>query len=94
MHKEELISLHKIMSEIKDFFEKNNNDNTFSDYYALNVDPSHIHKSKMEHKHAIFILGQAIADSMKEVDFSATGRISARMSELAQKTQKEMEYFH
>jgi hypothetical protein len=94
VHKEELISLHKIMSEIKDYFEKTNPDHSFSDYYALKVDHSQVHKSKMEHKHAIFILGQEIANSMKEVEFSATGRIAARMRELAQKTQKEIEYFH
>jgi hypothetical protein len=29
---------------------------------------------------------------MKDVEFSASGRISARMKELAEKTLKEMEY--
>jgi hypothetical protein len=94
MHKEELITLHQVMAEIKDFFEDNNPKTSFSDYYSLKVEPTQIHKSKMEHKHAIFVLGQEIAVAMKEVEYSASARIAARMKELAQKTQKEIEYIH
>jgi hypothetical protein len=46
----------------------------------------------MEHKYAIFVLGHELANAMKDVEFSASGRISARMRELASKTLKEMEY--
>jgi hypothetical protein len=46
----------------------------------------------MEHKYAIFVLGNELANAMKEVEFSASGRIAARMRELATKTLKEMEY--
>jgi len=46
----------------------------------------------MEHKYAIFVLGNELANAMKDVEFSASGRISARMRELAAKTLKEMEY--
>jgi hypothetical protein len=94
MHKEELIMLHQIMAEIKGSFEKSNSDQPFDDYYALKIEPTQLHRSKMEHKHAIFVLGHDIAEAMKEVEFSATDRISARMDELAQKTQKEIEYLH
>jgi hypothetical protein len=45
----------------------------------------------MEHKYAIFVLGTEIANAMKEVDYSSSSRISARMKELADKTFKEME---
>lgn len=92
MHKEELIKLHQVMSEIKDSFERTNTENSFSEYYSLKITPSQQHKSKMEHKHAIFVLGQEIAESMKDVEYSASNRISARMGELAQKTEKEIEY--
>ena len=92
MHKEELISLHQMLFEIKDFFEGNNPELKFSDYHSLKINPSQLHKSKMEHKYAIFVLGNEIANAMKDVEFSASGRISARMRELAAKTLREMEY--
>ena len=92
MHKEELIQLHKIMAEIKDSFEEENPENDFSEYYALKIDPSQVHKSKMEHKHAIFVLGQEIAEIMKENDHSAPGRVVARMREMARRTEKEIDY--
>jgi hypothetical protein len=91
MHKEELITLHQMMVEIKDFFEKINPELKFSQYYALKIDPSQVHRSKMEHKYAIFILGTELANAMRDVEFGASGRISARMRELAEKTLKEIE---
>ena len=93
MHKEELITLHQMLSNIKDYFESINPDLKFTQYYSLKTLPSQIHKSKMEHKYAIFILGNEIANAMKDVEFSASGRISSRMKELAEKTLKEMEYY-
>jgi hypothetical protein len=92
MHKEELISLHQMLFEIKDFFEVSNPEVKFSDYYSLKINPTQQHKSKMEHKYAIFVLGNEIANAMKNVEFSASGRISARMKELADRTLKEMDY--
>jgi len=78
VHKEELIKLHQVMSEIKDSFERTNTENSFSEYYSLKITPSQQHKSKTE--------------SMKDVEYSASNRISARMGELAHKTEKEIEY--
>jgi hypothetical protein len=92
VHKEELISLHQMLYEIKDFFECSNPDLKFSEYHSLKINPAQLHKSKMEHKYAIFVLGNELANAMKQVEFSASGRISARMRELAAKTLKEMEY--
>ena len=51
-----------------------------------------MHKSKLEHKYAIFVLGNEIANAMKDVDYTSSSRISARMKDLAEKTLKEMEY--
>jgi hypothetical protein len=48
----------------------------------------------MEHKYAIFILGNELAEAMKQFDFAGSTRISARMKELAAKTLKEMECIH
>ena len=91
LHKEELILLHQMLVEIKDYFEQINPGLKFSQYYALKIDPSQLHRSKMEHKYAIFVLGTELANAMRDVEFSASGRISARMKELAEKTLKEIE---
>lgn len=92
MHKDELIRLHSMLSEIKDYFEASNRELKFSDYYALKIDPSQIHKSKLEHKHAIFVLGAEIADIMAAEEFTGSARISARMKDLAEKALKEIRY--
>ncbi|WP_067050553.1 UPF0058 family protein [Methanofollis ethanolicus] len=91
MHKEELITLHQILVEIKDYFEMMNVELKFPQYYALKINPSQIHKSKLEHKHAIFVLGQELANAMKDIDYNASSRISARMKELSEKTERELE---
>lgn len=92
MHKEELISLHQMLFEIKDYFADYNPELKFSGYQSLKINPSQLHKSKMEHKYAIFVLGTEIANAMKDVDYTSSNRISARMKELADRTLKEMEY--
>jgi hypothetical protein len=53
MHKEELITLHQMLFNIKDYFESINPDLKFTQYYSLKILPSQTHKSKMEHKYAI-----------------------------------------
>ncbi|MDY6775554.1 UPF0058 family protein [Halorutilales archaeon Cl-col2-1] len=86
MHKDELIHLHSLMVEVRKYFEENENveGNPFEDYDSLGTSPVHIHKSKSEHKHAIFVLGEQLAETMSEDVFSETGRVGARMEELAE----------
>ncbi|HOT93938.1 MAG TPA: UPF0058 family protein [Methanoregulaceae archaeon] len=91
MHKDELIVLHRMLAEIKEYFESASPDLLFTQYNALRITPAQVHKSKLEHKYAIFVLGSEIANAMKTVEFSASNRISARMKELAEKTMKEIE---
>ncbi|MFB6283425.1 MAG: UPF0058 family protein [Halobacteria archaeon] len=88
MHKDELIHLHSLMVEIRNYFEDTEDidGNPFSDYEKLNTSPVHIHKSKDDHKHAIFLLGEELADSMAKDEYSSTGRVEARMNELAEET--------
>jgi len=85
MHKDELLELHGQLVVIKEYFESREDvaDDRFEAYEALGVLPSHVHKSKSEHKHAVFVLGNALAEAMSDDEFSNAGRISKRMSELA-----------
>ncbi|MCX5853489.1 MAG: UPF0058 family protein, partial [Deltaproteobacteria bacterium] len=62
----------------------------FSQYNALKITPSHRHKSKTEHKYAIFVLGMEIADAMKDTDNMPSKGMSSRMKELADKSLIEM----
>ena len=85
MHKEELLELHEEMVNITEFV--NNRDDVdpelFETYEKLGVTPDDVHKSKSEHKHAVFILGNALAEAMSDDEFSDAGRIGKRMRELA-----------
>lgn len=92
MHKEELIELHQMLFDVKSYLEAINPNLKFSQYMALKITPSQQHKSKMEHKYAIFVLGTEIANAMKDVDYTSSSRISTRMKELADKALKEMDY--
>jgi hypothetical protein len=85
MHKDELLDLHEQMVTIKEYFASHEDVDAeiFVPYEQLDVDPSHVHKSKSEHKHAVFVLGNALANAMSEDEFSNAGRLSKRMKELA-----------
>ncbi|MDO8841874.1 UPF0058 family protein [Methanocalculus sp.] len=91
MHKDELIALHQMLSDIKDYFEDRSPELSFPQYHALKINPTQVHKSKLEHKYAIFILATELANAMKDVELASSGRISSRMKELAEKTLKEIE---
>ena len=92
MHKDELLELHEQMVVIKDYFQEREDvpDNAFEEYDVLEVRPDHVHKSKSEHKHAVFVLGNALATAMSEDEFSNAGRLSKRMEELANDAKQKL----
>ena len=92
MHKDELLELHQQMVTIKDYFASLEDvDSTlFDPYEELDVTPDDVHKSKSEHKHAVFVLGNALATAMSEDEFSDAGRVGKRMKELAEDAEKKI----
>ena len=92
MHKDELLELHEQLVLIKDYFQAREDagSDAFAEYDSLEVEPSHVHKSKSEHKHAVFVLGNALADAMSDDEFSNAGRISKRMEELAEDAESKL----
>ena len=92
MHKDELLQLHEQMVAIMQHFRAREDvgPEMFDEYEALDVSPSDVHKSKNEHKHAIFVLGNALAEAMSEDEFSSAGRIGKRMEELAEDTEQKL----
>ncbi|MBN2111031.1 MAG: UPF0058 family protein [Methanosarcinaceae archaeon] len=85
MHKDELIQLHALMAQIKKHLEHMGIEDEFSEYNSLAISPLHVHRSKAEHKHAIFVLGNDLASVMSKDDFSGFGSTSSRMQQLANK---------
>ena len=86
MHKDELLELHEQMVTIMQYFRDDMDSvdpDLFDAYQELDVRPSDVHKSKSEHKHAVFVLGNALANAMSEDEFSPAGRVGKRMEELA-----------
>ncbi|ERH01012.1 MAG: putative metal-binding protein [Halonotius sp. J07HN6] len=85
MHKDELLELHEQMVTIMEYFREQEtvDASLFDPYDELTVEPDHVHKSKSEHKHAVFVLGNALATAMSEDEFSDAGRVGKRMKELA-----------
>ena len=77
------------MVQMKKFFEEKGHVE-FSQYQSLQISPIHVHRSKAEHKHAIFILGKEIASVMAHDEFSGPGRTQVRMQELATRAVDEM----
>lgn len=92
MHKDELLELHEQMVVIMEHFRgRAEIDPTiFEEYENLEVSPDDAHKSKSEHKHAVFVLGNALASAMSDDEFSSAGRIGKRMQELAEDTEEKL----
>jgi hypothetical protein len=92
MHKDELLELHEQMVTIMNHFRAREEVDSalFEPYEQLGVDPSHVHKSKSEHKHAVFVLGNALATAMSDDEFSNAGRVGKRMEELAEDAERKL----
>ncbi|MFC7227043.1 UPF0058 family protein [Salinirubellus salinus] len=92
MHKEELLELHEHMVAIMETFRgmEDVDGSLFDPYDQLDVSPDDVHKSKSEHKHAVFVLGNALASVMSDDEFSDAGRIGKRMEELAEDAERKL----
>ena len=92
MHKDELLELHEQMVTIMEYFsaQEDVDESLFEPYEELEVDPDAVHMSKSEHKHAVFVLGNALAAAMSDDEFSDAGRIGKRMEELAEDAESKL----
>jgi len=92
MHKDELLELHGQMVTIMEYFRSREevDDSLFEAYDRIDVSPDDVHKSKSEHKHAVFVLGNALASAMSDDEFSDAGRIGKRMQELADDAESKL----
>ncbi len=63
MKKQELIHLHGLLSEVRGEYEE---ELDLSEYDAFGVQPTSIHRSKTDHKKAVFKLADGLTDSFEE----------------------------
>jgi len=83
VHKNELIQLHTLLAQIKHHVEDASEKTTFDEYENVGVQPTHVHRSKSDHKKAIFTLGKELASSLSTDEFSGPAQVSNRLEEMA-----------
>ncbi len=75
MKKQELIHLHGLLAQVQNHYEEQTGETiSHDDYTSLGVQPTSIHKSKTDHKGAVFALARDITSEMETVE---AGRVSA-----------------
>ena len=84
MQKEEIIQLHTLFAQIKNELERqySGRNEAFEEYDKFGVFPHHVHKSKDDHKKAVFILGKGIAQVFSHDKYSGAGRVAERLARM------------
>ena len=85
MQKDELIQMHTLLCQIKNHLQQTGvaPDESFSEYERLGISPVHVHRSKGEHKRAIFLLGKELAHFAAHGDLSGPAMVGNRFALLA-----------
>lgn len=85
MHKDELLQLHSLLCQLKRYFEECGLPlrGEFVEYDALAVSPQHIHKSKTDHKRAVFLLGKGLSQVAMQGNPDHQQRLRERFLRLA-----------
>lgn len=85
MQKDELIQMHTLLCQIKNHLEETGlaAQNSFPEYEGLGISPVHVHRSKGEHKRAIFLLGKELARFAAHGELSGPALVGNRFAQLA-----------
>ncbi len=85
MQKDELIQMHTLLCQIKNHMQSLGaaGAETFREYDRLGISPVHVHRSKGDHKRAIFILGKQLAEFASNGEFSGPALVGHRFAALA-----------
>ncbi len=92
MYKDEMIQLHQFLVYVLKFLAEDDQiRNDCSEYITLKISPHHIHKTKAEHKHAIFVLCKIISQVMAEKDENAIPEnVRNSLSDLVTRSESEI----
>lgn len=72
MKKQELIHIHGLLAEVRDQCKQwDGREMDLTEYRELGVQPTSIHKSKTDHKAAVFKLADGITGSMETAESEA-----------------------
>jgi hypothetical protein len=78
MKKQELIHLHGLLAEVGNFYEECAAESIpLTEYETFGVRPTSIHKSKTDHKAAVFALAGGITTAFSETEETETVAASA-----------------
>lgn len=85
LQKDELIQMHTLLCQVKNHLQQIGAApaETFVEYDRLGISPVHVHRSKGEHKRAIFLLGKELAHFASKGEFSAPALVGSRFAALA-----------
>lgn len=85
MHKDELLQLHGLLCQMKRSLEDLGLESDgFGAYDDLEVSPQHIHKSKTDHKRAVFLLSQGLTDLFLSTNEEQRRKLSERFARMAE----------
>jgi len=91
IQKDEIIQFHAFLLQLRTHLEnmvENNNPQAFLSYAKLNIGPHKVHKSKMEHKLAVFELSKGIADLLQESNCPVFQRIYDSLEKMCNRYRK------
>jgi len=94
MQKDELIQLHSFLLQLKIHLEgmiENNGGKEFISYDKLNITPFQVHKSKREHKLAVFILSKGIANLLSNNKYPGLEKVANRLKQMSERFMTEKE---
>ena len=92
MYKDEMIQLHQFLVYVLKYLAEDDQiTNDCSEYIALKISPHHIHKTKAEHKYAIFVLCKIISQLIADKDYESFPEgVRNSLSDLIVRTEREM----
>jgi hypothetical protein len=92
MYKDEMIQLHQFLVYVLKYLAEDDQiTNDCSEYITLKISPHHIHKTKAEHKHAIFVLCKIISQVIDDKeDNCIPENVRNSLSDLVTRSEKEL----
>lgn len=96
MYKDELIQLHQFLVYVLKYLEDEYEvKDECEEYFHLNISPHHIHRTKAEHKYAIFVLSELISEMIaKKNTKGSLPNVSNGLSKLVKRSKKELIRMH
>ena len=87
-----MIQLHQFLVYVLKYLDTDNSAHEYcEEYLALNISPHHIHRTKAEHKHAIFVLCKVISEVIADKDnHSIPDNVCNSLADLVTRSEREI----